>query len=92
MQLRSGRRFDQGRVRSITELYATMDLREELPRTQAEVVVAVGTLDPPHFGPAADILRLVPHSEHVLLRGGGHEANRSAAAQLAEEITRQAHR
>lgn len=69
-----------------------MDLREELPHTQAEVVVAVGTLDSPHYGPAADILRLIPHSEHVLLRGGGHEANQSAAGPLAEEITRLARR
>lgn len=88
MQLRSGRRFDQDKVRSITELYATMDLREELPQLRAEVVVGVGTWDPPHRGPAGDILRLVPHSDHVLLRGGGHETNRSAPEQLAAEITK----
>lgn len=86
MQLRSGRRFDPRKVRSITDLYATLDLREELPRVRGEVVIVVGGLDRPHRGPAQEILDRTPRSRAVQLRGGGHETNKSVPGQLADQI------
>lgn len=86
MQLRTLRRLDPRKVRSITRMYAHLDLRPQLPRITSHVTFAVGTLDKPHYKPAHDVARLVPNSEILELRGAEHESNKTGPQQFARRI------
>ncbi len=90
MELRSRRRLDPRKVRSITDTYARLDLRDRLTEITAPVLVLVGTLDRVHYKPAGDILQRVARSQVAELRRAGQESNKSAPAQFAQHLARQA--
>ncbi|WP_147107760.1 alpha/beta fold hydrolase [Nesterenkonia populi] len=88
MQLRTRRRLDPHKVRSIMRMYASLDLRPKLHRITSRVTFAVGTIDRPHRKPARDVVQRVPHSEVVELTLTEHEPNKTGPHQLAAHIER----
>lgn len=84
----AGKDLKRERIRSITDSFVTLDIKDQLHKITSEVVIVVGGLDIYHFRPAKMMLDTIQNSRLVYIEGAHHETNHAAPAEIAHQIKR----